>query len=101
MPKQQENPTTQVKMRRVLGPCSVDFVSGNTGSWRLERPTLDVSLCIRCGTCSRVCPTNCITFDKTSDTPVVFDFDYCKGCGICVNECPKQCMTMIDERSVK
>lgn len=92
---------TQPKKRNVLGPCSVEFIAGHTGSWRLERPTVDFSACIRCGTCDRVCPTNCIIFDKKSDTPVLFNWDYCKGCGVCANECPKQCMTMIDERSAQ
>lgn len=101
MQKQQEMLTTQPKKHRILGPCSLDFNASNTGSWRLERPTVDFDKCIRCGTCNLVCPTNCITFDKLSDEPVKFDWYYCKGCGVCVNECPKQCMEMVDERGAK
>lgn len=86
------------KKRRVLGPCAVDFTAANTGSWRLERPAVDAALCIRCGTCARYCPTECITVHREGAEPVEFDWYYCKGCGICVNECPKKALTLVPER---
>lgn len=95
----QQNTHTSIPMKRkVLGPCSHILVAAHTGSWRMERPDVDEALCIRCGTCSRYCPTACITVSKTG-TPLVFDWDYCKGCGICANECPKQALKMIPEGS--
>lgn len=99
MSKQLATPTTAPAKRKILGPCSLVFEAANTGSWRLERPSVDASSCIRCGTCSRVCPVDCITIHKEGDTPVEFNWHYCKGCGICANECPKQCIKLIDERS--
>lgn len=101
MSKLQETPTTTPSKRRILGPCSLVFTAANTGSWRLERPVIDAEACIRCGTCSRSCPADCITINKEGDTPVEIDWHYCKGCGICVNECPKQCMKLVDERSAQ
>lgn len=99
MQKQQEMPMSTPNKRRILGPCSLIFTASNTGSWRLERPSVNESDCIRCGTCAKVCPVACIKVHKEGDTPVVFDWYYCKGCGICVNECPKKCISLVDERS--
>ncbi len=97
MSTQRETPTSTPAKRRILGPCSVVFTAANTGSWRLERPQLDESKCIRCGTCARSCPTDCITVSRDG-CPVVFDWYYCKGCGICVNECPKNALSLVKER---
>ena len=97
MPKQQETRMSTPGKRKILGPCAVVFTAANTGSWRLERPEVDEEKCIRCGTCSRYCPTDCITIHKEG-TPLEFDWHYCKGCGICVNECPKQAIKFVKER---
>jgi 2-oxoacid:acceptor oxidoreductase delta subunit (pyruvate/2-ketoisovalerate family) len=84
----------------VQGPCAYRFASGNTGSWRIVRPSVDTTKCVRCGTCEMVCPANVITIDKDrSNTDDFFDimWDYCKGCGICANECPMHCIEMVRE----
>lgn len=98
MAMQQDTRTTTPAKRRVLGPCSHVLVAAHTGSWRLERPSVDPELCVRCGTCARYCPTACITVNKAG-FPLDFDWDYCKGCGICANECPKKALKMIPEGS--
>ncbi|MBG0765394.1 MAG: 4Fe-4S binding protein [Tissierellales bacterium] len=98
MRKQQEKHMKQSKKYRVYGPVATVFGSSTTGNWRLERPTVNFSECIKCGTCERNCPTNVIEIKKDQEECVVFDFNYCKGCGICVNECPTNCMSMIPER---
>jgi pyruvate ferredoxin oxidoreductase delta subunit len=97
MLKQQETPMKTPGKRNVLGPCAIEFTAANTGSWRIERPVVNEELCIRCGTCSRYCPSDCISINS-SGTPVVFDWYYCKGCGICANECPKHAITLVSER---
>ncbi len=57
-------------------------------------------LCVACGLCAKVCPSNCITIQtgkapalpggKEKKIPVVFtvDFTRCSLCGLCVQGCP-------------
>ncbi|MCC8150011.1 MAG: 4Fe-4S binding protein [Lachnospiraceae bacterium] len=82
-------PTNIQKTRKILGPCAIAFTASNTGSWRLQRPSVDELVCVRCKACARICPVDCITV-HTENSPVEFDWRYCKGCGICANECPKK-----------
>lgn len=98
MAYQQNRPSSGSKKRNLLGPIANIYASSNTGSWRIERPSVDNDLCIACGTCSRFCPADVVTVDKDAETKVVFNWDYCKGCGICANECPKKAITMINEK---
>ena len=99
MSGQQEKPMSMQHKRKILGPCALVFGASNTGSWRIERPEVDVESCIRCGTCALYCPAGVITIHKEGTVPVEIDWQYCKGCGICVNECPKKCMKLVPERS--
>ncbi|HBM76071.1 MAG TPA: 2-oxoacid:acceptor oxidoreductase [Clostridiaceae bacterium] len=99
MQEQQEKLTNKPRRCRVLGPVAYEYTAANTGSWRLERPDVDFSACIKCGTCEKYCPTNVITIKKDQKKCVEIDFNYCKGCGICANECPKKCIKMVPERS--
>jgi pyruvate ferredoxin oxidoreductase delta subunit len=73
---------------------------GRTGSWRVERPVLDKSLCIPCKRnaeacfiCWLFCPD--VVISRT--IPPKIDLEYCKGCGICAEECPTKAIAMIDE----
>jgi pyruvate ferredoxin oxidoreductase delta subunit len=73
---------------------------GRTGSWRVLRPVIDLTLCIparknkiACFTCWLYCPDVVIT--KT--IPPVIDYEYCKGCGICAEECPADAIKMVEE----
>lgn len=100
MPKQQDTPMSTPAKRRILGPCATVFVAADTGSWRLERPVVNEALCVRCGTCARYCPTDCIAIHREG-APVEFDWRYCKGCGICANECPKGAIAFESERRAK
>lgn len=98
MQKQPEKHTKKPKKFKVFGPVATVFESSDTGSWRLERPKVDFSQCIKCGSCENFCPTNVIEVFKDKDECVFIDFDYCKGCGVCVNVCPKDCIELIPER---
>ena len=73
---------------------------GNTGSWRVLRPVINLELCIpvkmnkkACFNCWLYCPDSVVS--KT--IPPVINFDYCKGCGICAEECPVDAISMVDE----
>jgi len=49
--------------------------------------------CILCGICSKKCPTNCITVDRTKRKWIIERMQ-CIQCGCCVEVCPKKCLTM-------
>lgn len=73
---------------------------GNTGSWRVLRPMINLEACIpvkmnkkACFNCWLYCPDSVVS--KT--IPPVIDYDYCKGCGICAEECPAGAIAMVDE----
>lgn len=73
---------------------------GNTGSWRVLRPIIDLEACIpaktgkkSCFNCWLYCP-DCVV---TKTIPPVINYDYCKGCGICAEECPAGAIAMVAE----
>jgi ech hydrogenase subunit F len=53
----------------------------------------DIARCIFCGTCSRKCPSQCLTVtkDKTEGSWTL-EFFACVGCGVCVDACPVSCL---------
>ena len=69
---------------------------------------LDPALCILCGLCVDICPTNCITIARadhldagTADQSVLLlDEDQCIRCGLCVNRCPPGALSMVHAREV-
>jgi len=58
----------------------------HTGTWRVELPVIDRSICTRCGLCFVQCPDGAIAID--SEGYPVIDYDHCKGCMICRQVCP-------------
>ena len=75
---------------------------GNTGSWRVLRPIIDLEKCIpvkmkkkACFNCWLYCP-DCVV---TKTIPPTIDLEYCKGCGVCAEECPTSAIRMVDESS--
>ena len=66
----------------------------DTGSWRTERPVLDVTKCNYCGLCALYCPPQCM-LDKGDHFEA--NLAFCKGCGICAKECPRGAYTMVPE----
>jgi len=70
-------------------------VAGKTGSWRVFRPEIDKSKCIKCLICYMVCPEVSI---YVKDGAPEINYDYCKGCGICARECPVKAIQMRRER---
>jgi len=75
---------------------------GNTGSWRVMRPIINLDKCIpvktgkkACFNCWLYCP-DCVV---TKTIPPTIDLSFCKGCGICAEECPADAIEMVDEAS--
>ena len=66
----------------------------DTGSWRTERPVLDVTKCNYCGLCALYCPPQCM---EDMGDHYEANLDFCKGCGICAKECPKGAYAMTPE----
>ena len=70
-----------------------------TGSWRSNRPIIDMEKCIQCLLCWVFCPDGAIV---TEDQKVKgIDLVHCKGCGICACECPQKAITMIEEAQAR
>jgi pyruvate ferredoxin oxidoreductase delta subunit len=75
----------------VKGGTSLKY---KTGSWRDQRPIIDLELCTKCGICRDVCPDDSVA---AVNDGYEIDYDYCKGCGICAHECPVDAIEMIPE----
>ena len=74
--------------------------AGRTGSWRVERPILDLQRCTpakkkkaACHLCWLYCPDGVIS--KDLEPEILLEF--CKGCGICAEECPTNAIEMVAE----
>jgi len=65
---------------------------GKTGSWRVFKPTLDKSKCVKCLRCWIYCPEGSIR--REPDGSVTIDYEYCKGCGVCAKECNVKAIVM-------
>jgi len=66
-----------------------------TGTWRSERPIIDLDKCNKCGLCYIYCPEASV--EQNDEGYFEVNLFYCKGCGICAAECPKQAITMVEE----
>ena len=64
---------------------------------------LSPELCILCGLCVDVCPTDCIVIARAdraglglaSQSALLLDEDLCIRCGLCVNRCPPGALSMV------
>ncbi len=77
--------------------------AGRTGSWRVERPIIDMSKCTpakrqkaACHLCWLYCPDGVVS----KEIEPQIDLEYCTGCGICAEECPVQAIEMVEETSL-
>ncbi len=66
-----------------------------TGSWRTQRPVIDLKSCTRCCLCSIYCPDGAIEIDKKGFPHV--QYTHCKGCLICKEQCPVKAIKMQPE----
>jgi len=67
---------------------------GKTGIWRVFKPVIDLSKCIKCWQCWLYCPEDAIV--KEEDHPKI-DYEYCKGCGVCKEVCRVGAIDMVRE----
>ena len=69
---------------------------------------LDTSVCILCGLCVDVCPTDCITIARADtiglgtdqQSVLLLQEDECIRCGLCVNRCPPSALSMVHAKEV-
>lgn len=66
-----------------------------TGTWRSERPIIELDKCNKCGLCYIYCPDAAIEMNDEGYPEI--NLFYCKGCGICTEECPKEAITQVEE----
>ena len=62
--------------------------------------TIDLTECINCGWCRRVCPTETIKYFATGHRTHVVEPDGCIDCGICTPVCPVHCIHPVPEYTV-
>jgi len=59
-----------------------------------KKVKLDIDLCVDCGSCISVCPTNALSFDKNKK--LVFDEEKCVLCRKCIDACPRKALSLVD-----
>lgn len=55
--------------------------------------SLDQNLCVDCGACTAICPTEALLLDKKT-WRLQFNKDECILCELCVRSCPAQVITV-------
>jgi len=84
------------------GGSSINF---NTGSWRANRPIIDLNKCIHCMMCFLYCPDDSILIKKEGKDGkpeiIGIDLEHCKGCSICASVCPIKCIMMEKEEDAQ
>jgi len=51
------------------------------------RVIVDIDLCIDCGSCISLCPTDALTFN--GEERLKFSYEKCIGCLLCIDSCPR------------
>ncbi len=73
-----------------------------------ENIMLKPELCILCGLCVDVCPTNCISIVRAdhaghgsaAQSVLLLDEELCIRCGLCINRCPPSALSMVHAKEV-
>lgn len=71
-----------------------EYGTQKTGSWRVERPVVNLEQCTACGLCIEYCPEMVIL--SRPEGPEI-DYDFCKGCGVCALICNRGAIEMVSE----
>lgn len=54
----------------------------------------DDDICIDCGACISICPTNALSLDPKT-RKVLFAEEKCVACGVCIDACPSRAMEIL------
>ena len=57
-----------------------------------KKAQVDQRLCVACGSCVKVCPTDAISVYR--GLYAIADINKCVGCGRCAKECPASVITI-------
>ncbi len=68
-----------------------------TGTWRVKKPVINHSKCVKCLMCWLYCPESTIDIIEAPEKFVEVNYEYCKGCGVCANVCPVKAISMVPE----
>ena len=107
-------PTVATERRVGFGEVEVGFdeVDAHVEALRclrcFDNVMLSPELCILCGLCVDICPTDCIVIARAdiagvgeeSQSALFLDEDHCIRCGLCVNRCPPGALSMVHAREV-
>jgi NAD-dependent dihydropyrimidine dehydrogenase PreA subunit len=63
------------------------LVEKNISVNKKGRVIVDIDLCIDCGSCISLCPTDALTFN--GEERLKFSYESCIGCLLCVDSCPR------------
>lgn len=74
-----------------------EFGTKETGSWRTERPVIDLSKCNFCSRCIDFCPEGVLREKNGAQRRLEVDLVFCKGCGICAEVCNLDAIAMEEE----
>jgi heterodisulfide reductase subunit A len=110
---------SQNKNINLITYSEVEDVSGGSGDFlvriRLKPRGVNPEICIGCGDCTRVCPTETnseyneglgkrkavyIPFPQSVPSSYTIDFDACTRCGACERTCPAKAINLNDEGGV-
>lgn len=58
-----------------------------------RKAVVDISLCVSCGACAKVCPRGAIAVYKGMYARV--DTELCIGCGLCARTCPASVIEVV------
>jgi NADPH-dependent glutamate synthase beta subunit-like oxidoreductase/ferredoxin len=109
-------PVPMVATDRRVGFAEVergyDEVDAQTEALRclrcFDNVMLSPELCILCGLCVDICPTDCIVIVRAdtagvgiaAQSALLLDEDHCIRCGLCVNRCPPGALSMVHAQEV-
>lgn len=83
-----------------MRPVTLEYPEKNRFQSDAFRGKPEVSGCVGCGICKKVCPSNAIDFVKDENGNVVsytFDLNKCILCGNCMYYCPHNAIKMTGE----
>jgi len=78
-------------------PVTLEYPEKKRFQSKAFRGKPEVSGCIGCGICKKVCPSNAIQYEKDSDGKVIsytFDLKKCIFCGNCMYYCPQKAIRL-------